>query len=599
MNVRVRQLLSLTALTVLTQAHFLRAVEPRPGELALTMEQVVVFKDGYALFVKRAVGTTDADGQLWTDHVPDAVVLGSFWAVPKEGRLISMTAGEEEVETTESKDALCLRTLDLLQVNLGRGCTVRLNDETELAGTIHQVLAEEMEQPVPATTTTRLRPSVLSSRSAVPPNGQAGGVTTTPTLVGEMFVLRTAKGDVTLPVSQVLRLTVKDMKTSRARHEKTVETKKLLRFQFEEAEKERELLLFYFGPGVRWIPTYRIELAAEENGEKEARIALQAEIINEAEDLLDVPFHLVVGVPNFRFKDTVSPLILERTLRNALQQAAPQVMGQLANNGFSNAIMTQVASAAPWQTQPAENTGALQLPQELAADRAHDLFVYTSAALTVKEGQRAAIPLFTATAPYKDVYTWDLHVRRHDIDTAPSSGSGVSPLVLSKNEVWHQVILTNNTDVPWTTGPALIMQDLQPLAQELLTYTPPGASLQLPVTVAVDVRGTLAEEETGRQLNALQWDRNAYALIKKRATLALTSFKSLPVACEVICRTGGKATSASDEGGIRIAPYSAADWQQYRGSTAVNNHSDVTWTFTVEPGKATTRTIDYEYYVRH
>ena len=57
----------------------------------------------------------------------------------------------------------------------------------------------------------------------------------------------------------------------------------------------------YFRPGVRWIPTYRIELAAKAR-RSPPRSSLQAELLNEAEDLKDVPLDIVVGVPNFRFR---------------------------------------------------------------------------------------------------------------------------------------------------------------------------------------------------------------------------------------------------------------------------------------------------------
>ena len=126
--------------------------------------------------------------------------------------------------------------------------------------------------------------------------------------------------------------------------------------------------------------------------------------------------------------------------------------------------------------------------------------------LRLAKGERIAVAILSTEVPYRDVYTWDLHVKRKDIEAAPS-GSGVrSPLVLSKNEVWHQIELTNNTKLPWTTGAAMIMQGHQPLGQELLTYTSPKSLVRVPVTVSVDTRGTFGETEISRQLKDLQWD---------------------------------------------------------------------------------------------
>ena len=61
--------------------------------LRLETEKVIIFKDGYCLVIKRGSAVTDEQGKIRLNDVPDAVVLGSFWATPKQGRLINMTAG--------------------------------------------------------------------------------------------------------------------------------------------------------------------------------------------------------------------------------------------------------------------------------------------------------------------------------------------------------------------------------------------------------------------------------------------------------------------------------------------------------------------------
>ena len=66
--------------------------------LQLVTERVIVFKDGYSLVLKRGSAVTDDKGEVFTNEVPDAAVLGSFWATPVEGRLLSMVAGWTEVK---------------------------------------------------------------------------------------------------------------------------------------------------------------------------------------------------------------------------------------------------------------------------------------------------------------------------------------------------------------------------------------------------------------------------------------------------------------------------------------------------------------------
>ncbi len=89
--------------------------------------------------------------------------------------------------------------------------------------------------------------------------------------------------------------------------------------------------------------------------------------------------------------------------------------------------------------------------------------------------------------------------------------------------------LSNPTDVPWTTGPALILEGGMPLAQELMTYTSAGGSVRVPVTVAIDLRGDYSEEETGRRFDALAWQGYKYAQIDKRGRVAVRNHRDRPV----------------------------------------------------------------------
>jgi len=238
--------------------------------------------------------------------------------------------------------------------------------------------------------------------------------------------------------------------------------------------------MMYFRPGFRWIPTYRINLPGEEAGHQKATLSLQAEILNEAETLRGVPVDLVVGVPNFRFRTLPSPLCLESTLRNALQRAEPQLMGQQVM--LSNALFSQRSGEVRYSAPRAAPAGSAMpdLPESLTTASAHDLFLYHLPPITLARGERRSVPIFTTDVTVHDVYTWDLNLKRQDIAMAPSGSGAVSPLVLSENRIWHQIDLINSTDVPWTTGAAMIMQGVQPLGQELLTYTPRNGTVRFP-----------------------------------------------------------------------------------------------------------------------
>lgn len=455
--------------------------------IAVTTERVVVFKDGYSLFVKNCRGRLDEAARATIAQVPEAMVLGSFFALPKEGRIRSITA---------------------------KRAAVRRDGRDEIRKTL------------------------------------------------------------------------------------------VVEFERESAGKEVEFSLHYYTPGIRWIPTYRIGLAGAAG---EAAVAMQAEILNESEDLNGIPVELVVGVPNFRFKRSVSPMSLEPSLRDPLGAASPVARPRFGDDDpdlFSNAIMSQrvmtLAPAPPApETAPAGSAPPV-LPPELSGEGSQDFHVYKIPALHLAAGERAVIPLLEATCPVRHFHAWDARIVHpgHAAPPAADGAAGPSPVRLAKNEVWHLLELTNKTEHPFTTGSALVMDDGLPVCQELLGYTPPGGRTQLPVTIAVDLAASYAEEETGRVKDATVFDGDQYAKISKRGKLRVASARKSPVELMVTFHAGGNATLASDEGKITIGDFQNADWANFRGNPALTGHSTILWTLKLEPGESRELTCEYEYFLR-
>lgn len=619
-----------------------------PTELTWKTEQVIVFKDGYCLVIKSGKAKSDKAGEVFTDEVPDSAVLGSFWAVPREGRLEGMVAGWKVTEETSTKDLPAREILEILLANQGKQARVELHDKTVLSGKVVEVLAEKSATPVaePAIANALASLDLRSLSSSMPHVGArsrrvvAASAVSTPTIsqtitnyTGANFILRTEEGDVLLQASQVRSVMVKEMQTKIVKEIKTTKRSKRLTFRTNTPNADVGITLMYFRPGVRWIPTYRLDLdppnaklpqqvgknsegrvtgdkkdAKKEDKEpakkpsKLAELTLQAEILNEAEDLEEVPISIVVGVPNFRFKDTPSPLVLEATLRNTLNEAAPVIMGQqlaLANN-FSNGAYTFNSRSGEVQRgaggAAGGDGGLLNLPGELTAGGTSDLFVYNLPKLTIARGERSAHTIFSTVVPYRDIYTWDVEYAREANETSPAGAGLNSPLKLSKNQVWHQVVLSNTTNVPWTTGAVMIMQGRQPLAQDLLTYTAITDEVRVPVTISVDTRGKFDEKETARDLKALEWAGHRYAKITKEISLSLCNHKQEAVDVEVTLRVGGKVEEATEKGVIQIGAFRPEDWQNYQGHPAVNNSSVIKWKTKLEPSSFFEPKVSYFYF---
>lgn len=547
------------------------------NNIEFTTQKVIVFKDGYCLVIKEGSATSDDKGEIISYSVPDSAVLGSLWATAEEADITSLNAEWREVISTKNKEFTCTQHIEILEVNKGKKCKVVTHDKVTYEGTIHEVLSNKTRENLPR--------NMWEIHDEI----AEGATSTISGIAGSYFVLRTAEQDVLLATSQIRSLSIPNMSVTMKREIEIKERRKQLTFRFAQANKKHRISLMYFTPGMRWVPSYRISLKDDHL----ASVSLQAEIINENEDLLDVPMDIVVGVPNFRFRDTVSPLSLENTLRNVLRQSD----GGRSRNSFSNAIMTQQRVNAYAPPQRVENDGNVDLPSELTTKGSQDLFVYKLPKLSIRKGGRAAVHIFTAQVKYRDIYTWKASIK-HDLHHAHFSKSDTQ-LEFSENKIWHEIELVNNTQLPWTTGAAMIMQGEQPLAQELLTYTSSGGKVRVRVTVAVDVQGTIEEKETKRQLREMKWDGYYYAKIANQAILDVCNNKRKEIEVEIIFSFGGKATQASDDGKITLRGYDSRDWSNYRGSYAVNNSTTVRWTQTIQPGKNFKPQVDYFYYARH
>lgn len=557
------------------------------AQLELTTERVVVFKDGYALFVKRAVGVADERGRVHTGEVPDAAVLGSFWAAISDGRAPLVRAEWVETKVEERSERPCLTMAELLRANAGRTLTLELAPENvRVTGKVVEVLEHERREPVPPVTPYSPY-SPYSSFARIQPLEATGPLelSSSTTFVGGQYVVldQTPSGRMVLPISKVSSLSGEI--ATRIPEVKTVEKKeKRLSFDLGEptAGQPVQLRIYYFRPGIRWIPTYRLN----EIDPGPARLALQAELLNEAEDFENAALDLVVGFPNFRFKEVVSPLAPEAVLQNALQQTAPGLMSQ----SLSNAQFQARAS----EPRREGDAGAPQMPSEITSSGEQDLFVRSVPDFSLRKGARAAIPLEEERVERRHLYTLDIALERDprsgpegsDFD-GPIPGS---PLRKLPHQVWHQLELTNPGRAPWTTGSLLMMQQSLPVAQELLPYTSKGAKALVPMTVAVDVRAEHQESEIERQPNVLTWGNTIYSSVRKRGEIRLTNRRAEPIQLRVGLGLGGRASDASEGGSITLDDFRAGDWGN-DSRARVNNHSDLQWTLELGPGES--RTLSY------
>ena len=108
-----------------------------------------------------------------------------------------------------------------------------------------------------------------------------------------------------------------------------------------------------------------------------------------------------------------------------------------------------------------------------------DYTVYTKTDLTLREGEKAILTLFTKKITYSHIYRW-------------------SPPAAME----HSLVLHNATDTAWTTGPCLAISAERPLGEDLLRYVPRDGNGELPVTTAINIAEEKTEREIDRKLKA-------------------------------------------------------------------------------------------------
>lgn len=329
---------------------------------------------------------------------------------------------------------------------------------------------------------------------------------------------------------------------------------------------ETTLGMAYLRKGVTWIPEYTIKLIDDDTAE----LTLRGTLVNEAEDLVHCDVNFVVGVPHFLHSDYLAPLAVGQVIRTIGAAVAPreltsQIMNQAAFSNSNTAPLALTEQPVPSGGRNlSETTG--NLPQIESAGGS-DFTVYTRKDLTMRQGEKAIVTLFVKRIKYGHVYRW-------------------SP----PKQIEHYLVLHNDTNSAWTTGPCLITGGGQALSEDLLKYVPKGGKGETQVTTAINIAQDKNETETDRKLKAYQPGNSDFFLdlVTLNGELSLRNYGKDPVDIFVDNRIEGKPLLASEDGRITI---DTANLQlQSRKGT-------VSWRLTLKPAETKTLTYKYERYV--
>ncbi len=550
---------------------------PEQAVANMPVKEVTVFKDGHVFVLHEGQTKTDTQGNVVLDYLPRPV-LGTFWAYsanPKV-KLSAVVSGKRII----SLDRTALNIRELIEGNIGARVRIKQDDKEQqydatIVG-IPQRSSEELRRTSPPGTEDRLPER------------------------GEILLLKVAEGVKAVPIGQIEEVTFLDEPHSDVgRHEfRNIMTLKL-DWQKRKIEESANVGMVYVQRGIRWIPSYRIDI----DGDGNAVVKLQATLINELTDLKDVKANLVIGVPSFAFKDVVDPISLNDTVARLSRHFREDSRTALA---LSNSIMTQVESN--WrENRSRRNSETINLGPEVTGSlKNEDLYVFTVEHITLKKGQRMVLPITEFKIKYSDVFILDLPFGPPPEVRHRFNNDQLSKLsrLLRGPKVMHKIRLENDSRYPLTTAPALVLRDGRIIAQGMLAYTPVGASVDLDLTIAVNIAVEKSDKEISFTPDDQKWDGHRYGRRNLSGTIKLTNRHGEKVYLEIKRSTLGHITSVDNDGiiehldrleGGRMGSDGAPFWWDWHSWPHwwyyFNTVARVTWKFELEPGKS----IDLEY----
>jgi hypothetical protein len=581
------------AVSILASTAFADSSNPAttaPTAAALTpmpVKEITVFKDGHTLLLHAGTMPTDAAGNVLLDQLPSPV-LGTFWPYSADPavKLTAVTAGQRRVSVTRTS----LSLPDLLRANIGARVQVKF-DNADYEGTVEKILDHDSVADPSTQTGDEVSPNIPAPEQP-------------------LLLLKIGTGTKVMPLNQIESFLFEspDYKTSRT----SEESKNLLTLKLQwpnnKPQPAADVGMMYLQKGIRWIPSYKITL----DGNGHAQVQLQATLVNELIDLHDVTANLVIGVPSFAFAGQTDPIGLQQTLT----QLSPYFQQRAATAyAMSNAIMSQAAAPAGAAMDEARSNDTT--PELTGSAKNEDLFVFTVTHLTLKNGDRMVVPITAFTLPYTDVYTLDIPVTPPPEvwQTFGTQQQTEIARLARAPKVIHTLRISNTSDFPLTTAPALLMRDDKVLAQSLVEYTPIHGSLDLPLTTAVDVLVKKTDHESKRTPNAVRWNSDEYTRIDLSSAITLTNHRNTPVLLEIKRSLLGQVDTADNDGHPDMLnpfeddsylPTATADnqpgwWNWYSWPnwwSHFNGIGQVSWKATLDPGKELTLNYTWHYFWR-
>ena len=528
------QILLLTAITLL--------VVQTINAQDFKTQSVSIFKNGQSFFFKS--GNVKPDNgfyKLNEKDVPPAL-FGSLWFHEPNGGINIIKSYPDTIENKKTRLAVMFH--ELLEINEGKKLKIYLKGDKSIQGLLEEYISKQQN------------------------NGNALPYTT------RMVIMKSDTDDnwASFYVNQINHIEFLE-KPNLNFEQLDKSPKNIVEVKFGNNKSNQTLDMMYLRDGLNWAPEYLLELKSD----TKADLTLQAEILNNGEDLENVDVNLVVGVPNFKFGDKPSFLI------DFMKKRGHSFTGGAQQVRLSNAVSfnpNTYEMEAPVSTTTASIEGSEN----------EDYFFYGLNDFSLPKGGRAMQKIFKENIDIAHVYEVNLPERNNR--TTFNEDFFFSPD--NKNKVFHTIRVNNTTGRPWTTGSVFIINnegERKPVSQDMLAYTSHGGHSFIKVTEATDIKIRHAEKEIGRTENAKRYPKNSYHydLVNVEGKIKIRNFKNEEIHLNVRRPITGELKETN-------VPWLKQGAQSISGNP--NKKDNICWEMKLKAGEEIEVVYTYDVYIR-
>lgn len=472
---------------------------------------VNVFKNG-TYFITKEGNVKVRDGMARLD-LPAHPLLGTFWFTSvKELKISKIVFMTDTIKKTKSPQSIS----DIIMANVGR--QVRLT--SMLADKTMREVSGKLTDYYPATGIARVQ---LSDKRI-------------------SFI----------PTSSVVDVTIEDVIFGSLKVDSLARVAQL---HFEKSSANADLKLMYMQAGIQWLPSYNIKIISPE----ELQLEMKATVENYSEEIEEAELTLTVGSPQFYFNKDEDP-VATNYLSGLYAQPAPVPSSYVmqAQSYYENAIVTNDRS--PAQTPVYSDYSDYSTEGE----KTNDLYMYKLGKASLPKNSKTMFQIFSVRIPYKDMY----EVNINDV-VSYASYSYISNDPEQRFDVYHSLQLTNTTVYPFTTAPVFVLnENLQPLAQDRIKYTPTGSNISVQLSKAGDVIIKNKEEEIKKEDNVRKLGKTIYNKVTIKGTVNIENLQEKKILLNIKKDILASVLNASDGGKITksgkysyLNPYSKVEWE--------------------------------------